>query len=94
MRCYLLTYLQEDGERNSGRTLGGVADDGVDELVDVHERDGDVVRLARDAVDDSLAHRADQHVTRHVTRRREQTTVVHRVHCTATQATARGSFVH
>jgi len=43
-----------------------MADDGVDELVDVHQCDGDLMRLTRDAVEHLLTHGAEQYVARHV----------------------------
>jgi len=70
-----------------------VADDGVDELVDVHQCDGDVVRLSGDRVNHLLTDGAEQHVARHVARRREHPRVTHRVHCTTTVAPARPDLV-
>ena len=60
-------------------TCGVVADDGVDEFVDVHQGDGDLMRLTWDTVDHLLTDGAEQDVARHVARRRKDLLVSDRI---------------
>ena len=71
-----------------------VAGDGVDEFVDMHQRNGDVVALTGHRVNHLLTDGVENNVARHVARRREQQRVVQRISYTRPQSDVNRTEIH